>query len=278
MNFMENKNLELISSASNTTNTPSISRRRSFELFEKTVSNIKFKGNKVVFVGISGGPASGKTKISQYFHKYIQRSATICELSFYSPNEIKRNINKGDEYLIEDYDIYNKERRLFLIDLCKPNSYDYEKFYETLKNLSEGKKAKIPFFNEEKLAFEPEKDIIIDPVKTPLIIIDGYFIFKEQKIRDLLNLKIFKEVEEDVRLSRLILREEDYLKKDRKAYKFYFDIYEKFYKMSYEENIDIYKKMANILLPDYSINENNQLEGDETLELIRTNLNYLSKR
>ena len=94
----------------------------------------------------------------------------------------------------------------------------------------------------------------------------------------MLNLKIFKDVEEDVRLSRLILREEDYLKKDRKAYKLYFDIYEKFYKMFYEENIDVYKKMANILLPDYSINENNQLEGDETLELIRTNLNYLSKR
>ena len=58
----------------------------------------------------------------------------------------------------------------------------------------------------------------------------------------------------------------------------YFDIYEKFFKMSYVENIDAYKKMANILLPDYSINEKNQLEGDKTLELIRTNLNYLSRR
>ena len=278
MNFLENKNIELISSNSNNRNTPLSTRRRSFDLFEKTVSNIKFKGHKVVFVGISGGPASGKTKISQYFHKYIQRSATICELSFFSPNESKRNISKEDEYLIEDYEIYSKKRRLFLIDICNPSSYDYEKFYETLKNLSQGKKGRIPYFNEEKCIFEPEKDIIIDPVKTPLIIIDGYFIFREQKIRDMLNLKIFKDVEEDVRLSRLILREEDYLKKDRKVYKLYFDIYEKFYKMFYEENIDVYKKMANILLPDYSINENNQLEGDETLELIRTNLNYLSKR
>ena len=58
----------------------------------------------------------------------------------------------------------------------------------------------------------------------------------------------------------------------------YFDIYEKFYKMSYGENIDTYKKTANILLPDYSINEDNQLEGDETLELLLTNLTFLSKR
>ncbi len=270
MNFAFDKKIEI--------NTPSSIRRRSFDLLEKTVSNIKFKGHKVVFVGISGGPASGKTKIAQYFHNYIQRSATLSELNFYSPSESKRNINKEDEYLIEDYDIYSKERRLFLIDLCNPNSYDYKKFYETLKNLSEGKKVKIPYFDQEKLIFVPEKDTIIDPAKTPLIIIDGYFIFRDQKIRDMLNLKIFKEVEDDVRFSRLILREEEYLKLDKKAYKMYFDIYEKFFKMSYVENIDAYKKMANILLPDYSINEKNQLEGDKTLELIRTNLNYLSRR
>ena len=269
MNFIEGKKIKMA--------TP-LFRRRSFDLLEKTVSNIKFKGHKAVFVGISGGPASGKTKISQYFHKYIQRSATICEMSFFSPNEKTRKIIKEDEELIQDYDVYNKERRLYLIDICNPNSYDYDKFYEALKNLSEGKKVKIPFFDDEKCIFVPEKDEYIDPSKTPLIIIDGYFIFRDQKIRDFLNLKIFKEIEEDVRLSRLILREEKYLKKDRKAYKMYFDIYEKFYKMSYEENINTYKKMANILLPDYSINEDNQLDGDETLELILKNLNYLSKR
>ena len=257
--------------------TPSI-RKKSYDVIEKTVSNIKFKGRKVVFVGISGGMASGKTKISQYFHKYIERSATICEMSFFSPNEKNRIIDKNDEEIIEDYDKYNKKRRLFLIDICNPDSYDYEKFYETLKNLSEGKKVRIPYFDDEKCIFVPEKDNYIDPSKTPLIIIDGYFIFKNQKIRDLLNLRIFKEVEDDVRLSRLILREEKYLNKDKKAYRMYFKIYEKFYKNSYEENINACKKMANILLPDYSIREDNQLEGDETLELILKNLNYLSKR
>ena len=268
MEYMKKKNIGM---------TPSI-RKKSYDVIEKTVSNIKFKGRKVVFVGISGGMASGKTKISQYFHKYIERSATICEMSFFSPNDKNRIIDKNDEEIIEDYDKYNKKRRLFLIDICNPNSYNYEKFYETLKNLSEGKKVRIPYFDDEQCIFVPEKDNYIDPSKTPLIIIDGYFIFKNQKIRDLLNLRIFKEVEDDVRLSRLILREEKYLNKDKKAYRMYFKIYEKFFKNSYEENINTYKKMANILLPDYSIREDNQLEGDETLELILKNLNYLSKR
>ena len=269
MNFLEEKKVKL--------GTPSF-RRRSFDILENTVSNIIFKGHKTVFVGISGGPASGKTKISQFFNNHITRSATICEMSFFNPSEKTRKINKEDEKLIEDYDIYSKERRLYLIDICNPDSYDYDKFYETLKALGKGEKAKIPYFDQEKGVFMPEKDKYIDPSKTPLIIVDGYFIFRDQRIRDLLNLKIYKEVEEDVRLTRLILREEKYLKKDRKAFRMYFDIYEKFYKMSYGENIETYKKLANILLPDYSINENNQLEGDKTLELLLTNLTYLSKR
>ena len=269
MNFLAEKKIKMI--------TP-LFRRRSFDILEKTVSHIKFKGHKTVFVGISGGPASGKTKISQFFHNHIERSATICEMSFFNPSEKTRIINKDDEKLLEDYDIYSKERRLYLIDICNPNSYDYDKFFETLKLLSKGEKVKIPYFDEEKCMFIPEKDKFIEPSKTPLIIIDGYFIFRDQRIRDLLNLKIYKEVEEDVRLSRLIMREEKYLQRDRKAFRMYFDIYEKFYKMSYGENIETYKKMANILLPDYSIDENNQLEGDKTLELLLTNLTYLSSR
>jgi len=257
--------------------TPSV-RKRSFDNIEHSVANIEFKGNKAVFVGISGGQASGKKQISQYFHKHIKRSDTICEMSFFKPNENNRKISKEDEYLIKDYDFYSKERRLYLIDICDPDSYDYELFYQTLKNLSEGQKVKIPYFDEDKCVFNPEKDKIIDPSQTPLIIIDGYFIFRNQKIRDFLNLKIYKEVEDDVRLSRLVLREEKYLKYNFDAYQIYFAIYERFYKMSYDEYISMNKKYANILLPDYSVTEDNELEGDETLELLLSNLTYLSKR
>ena len=94
----------------------------------------------------------------------------------------------------------------------------------------------------------------------------------------MLNLKIYKDVEDDVRLSRLILREEKYLKLDQEAYRMFLDIYEKFYKISFKENINPYKTSANILLPDYKmVNENNEIEEDETLEFLIKNLTYLSK-
>ena len=58
MNFMLDKKLKII--------TPSI-RKRSFDNIEHSVSNIEFKGNKTVFVGISGGQASGKSKYLNIF-------------------------------------------------------------------------------------------------------------------------------------------------------------------------------------------------------------------
>ena len=268
MNFLMNNSL-----------TP-LTRRNSFDLIEKAVSNIKLKGHKVVFVGISGGPASGTTKISNYFNSRIERSQIIKELSFFKLDKKQRNIKEEDEYLIKDNNnIYSQKRRTYLIDICFPDSFDYDKFYETLKKLSEGQKTRIEYFDEEKYEYIPERDIIVDPKKTPLIIVEGYYIFKDKRVKELLNLKIYKDVEDDVRLSRLIQREEKYLNKDKDAYKMFFDIYAKYFKSSFKENIYPYKSAANIQLPDYKTqNENNEIEEDETLEFLIRNLTYFTKR
>jgi uridine kinase len=258
----------------NNTITPS-KRKRSFDDIKLSVESFK---KPVLFIGICGGQASGKKMISEYFNHHIKNSETICEMSFFNPEEKNRKISKEDEYLIKDNDFYSKERRLYLIDRCNPDSYDYDKFYETLKNLSERKEVKIPYFDEKNQKFDHKKDKTIDPTKTPLIIIDGYFIFRNQKIRDFLNLKIYKEVEDDIRLSRLVLREANYLKNKYEAYELYFSIYEKFYKVCYDEYISTYKKVANILLPDYNLTEDNEVEGDETLEFLLSNLINYSQR
>ena len=279
MNFVKKKNIDVKQQNSTKEKTedilnPSIYHKYSYDL-EKNVNSIVFSGKNVVFVGISGGQASGKSKIVSYLHQHVKRSNTLSEINFFIQGEKNREFVKEDEYLFKENDIYDLKRRLYLIDINNPNSYDYEKFYQTLKDLSEGKKISVPNFDEEKCEFIGEK--VIDPTQTPLIIIDGYFILKEQKIRDMLNLKIYQEVEDDVRLSKLVLREEKYLGENPEAFELFFDIYKKFFKKTFDENIAPFKKMANVLLPDYSIDENNILEDDEILRLIVTNLNHLFK-
>ena len=104
-----------------------LARRKSFDLIEKAVSNIKLKGHKVIFVGISGGQASGTTKISKYFNSRIERSQIIEELSFYKNDKKERKLQEGDEYLITDINNnYSQKRRKYLIDICFPDSFDYD--------------------------------------------------------------------------------------------------------------------------------------------------------
>ena len=56
----------------------------------------------------------------------------------------------------------------------------------------------IPYFDEKNSKFIPEKNKIIEPNKTPIIIIGGYFIFRNKKIIGKLNLKIYKEDEVEI--------------------------------------------------------------------------------
>lgn len=257
----------------------SVTRTSSVRSIDKIVIRLsQEKKDNVLFIGICGGQGSGKKKISHFFNNKIKNSECISEMSFFKPpDEKNRIIPKEDEYLVEDNKFYSKKRRLYLIDLCNPESYDYEKFYETLTNLRQGKEVKIPYFDEQKQEIDPKHNKNINPRKTPLIIIDGYFIFKNKKIRELLNLKIFKEAENDLRLSRLVEKEENFLKKKVEAYEIFFSIYEKFNKSSFDENIAIYRNEANIILPDYEKTEKDEIITDEILDMLVSNLNKFFK-
>ena len=87
------------------------------------------------------------------------------------------------------------------------------------------------------------------------------------------DLKLYTQVDDDVRLSRLILRENVYLKNNANDFKIFFLIYEKYLKTSFEANIEPGKQCANIILPNYEITEDDEIKSaDGTLEFLLINL------
>ena len=56
-------------------------RKKSMDMIEEKMNQIFFNNKSVGFIGISGGQASGKTKIANYFHKNIKNSAIISEIA-----------------------------------------------------------------------------------------------------------------------------------------------------------------------------------------------------
>jgi uridine kinase len=212
-------------------------------------------------IGIIGGFKGGMTTVSNYISDNFKDTITLNEKMFLKDIDIKEIISDDEMYLIDDNPKYPKERRIELIKKASPKSYDYEKCSEKLQIIKNSK---------EKVEINYENKVIeINPGKACIIIIEGYFLLKNPQITKLLDIKIYKDAEDDIRLSRLVLEEKEYLEGNVENCKLFFDIYEKILKKSFEDNIYPDKTSANIVLPDYKYNNsNNELEGEEILQIL----------
>lgn len=238
------------------------------------------KNQKVFIVGICGGQGGGKTKLAKYLSKNINKSAIIEERSFFKAGKAKRKITFGDGLLMGKFGEFSEERKLLLVELSNKNSYDYKKLYNTLLSLINGKTVSIKQFDEIEGRYTGD-EIEINPKFVTLVILEGYFIFKDEKIRNLINLKIFNEIDDDVRLSRLLVNENRFLKNIPIAFKHFFMIYEKYIKQAYEKDIYPTKKQAKIILSNCLVKDENEEEviyEDETLSLLITNLQKVANR
>jgi hypothetical protein len=75
----------------------------------------------------------------------------------------------------------------------------------------------------------------------------------------------------------IVLSENKYLKNNSLAFRTFFAIYEKYIKPSFEMNIEISKKFAHLILPNFEITAEDEIEGDPTLEFLLVNLQNLNK-
>ena len=120
------------------------------------------------------------------------------------------------------------------------------------------------------------KERVVDPKKTKIILVEGYFIFSTQKIRDLFDMRFYTKVDDDIRFTRLILRENEIMKNDPKAIQAFCLVYQKYMKPSFESNIEVEEKYANLVLPNYEINDKEEIEiADDIMEFLLVGLQTL---
>lgn len=246
-------------------------RKKSIDELVETLGQKLFHGKKVAIFGICGGQASGKTKIASYFQKNIPESTIIAERDFFKYSRVPRQVS--EEKPISNLNHWETERENYLIQLSKPESYDYEKLIETLEQLAKGEKVTTNYYdNKEKKM----KERVVDPKKTKIILVEGYFIFSTQKIRDLFDMRFYTKVDDDIRLTRLIQRENEIMKNDRKAIQAFCSLYQKYMKPSFESNIEVEEKYANLVLPNYEINDKEEIEiADDIMEFLLVGLKTL---
>ena len=131
-------------------------------------------------------------------------------------------------------------------DFDVPSAIDWDLLIKGLRLLKEGKPFDKPIYNEHLKLREKRTEKVF---ATDLIILEGHLIFTNQELMELLDMKVFIDTDDDVRLSRRVLKMskkgtltnlQDLLYK-----------YEKQIKPAYEKYIEPSKKYADIIIPNY---------------------------
>lgn len=180
-----------------------------------------------LIIGVAGGSGSGKTTVV---------------------NKIVQGIGKKNILLIEHDSYYRDLSHLILTERQKQN-FDHPSALETelmirhLDALKKGYKVELPVYDFVAHT-RTEKTIAAAPRE--IILIDGILIFVEPKLRDLMDIKLFVDTDDDVRLLRRLRRD---INERGRDFDGVLNQYEKFVRPMHLEFVEPSKRYSDIIIP-----------------------------
>lgn len=143
--------------------------------------------NSSFIVGITGSTGSGKTTFAK---KLIQAL--------------------GDQAVLLSSDMYYKDqshlplKKRLKSNMDRPEAFDNKLLVEHIEKLAQGQEIGTPIYNFVDHTRKKEREVLIP---RPIVIVEGLLVFATKRLRDLFDLKIFMEVDADIRVIRRILRD-----------------------------------------------------------------------
>ena len=181
----------------------------------------------MTIIGIAGGTGSGKTTVVKRIAKALPpHCAAVIPL---------------DSYYNDTTGMTPEERKLINFD--HPDAFDWKLLTEHIRLLKEGKAVEQPTYSYIESNRQKET-VHVDP--KPVIIIEGIMALHYKKLRDMMDLKIFVDTDDDVRLIRNIRR--DVVERGRTV-DMVLDHYENDVKPMHEQFIEPTKKFADLIIP-----------------------------
>jgi uridine kinase len=144
--------------------------------------------NKSVIIAVAGGSASGKTTVvDKITESFDQQDVTVI---------------KHDDYYKDQSDMSMEER--YKVNYDHPFSLDNDLMYQDILQLIKGETITKPTYDFEAHT-RSDKTEQIRPTK--IIILEGILIMEDERIRDLCDIKLFVEADDDLRFIRRLQRD-----------------------------------------------------------------------
>ncbi len=181
-----------------------------------------------ILIGIAGGTGSGKTSIAK---------------------AIASDFGKSEVALIEQDAYYRDLSNLTLekrsvVNFDHPDAVDFDFMKLQLNNLIKGKKVNIPIYD---FATHTRKNDTHPVERHRIIILEGILTLFHQEIRDMMDIKIYVETADDIRIIRRIKRD---MEKRERTFNSIIEQYYNTVRPMHIQFVEPTKKYADIIIPE----------------------------
>lgn len=208
---------------------------------------------KPLIIGVGGGSGSGKTTVVRH---------------------ILNNIGEDNIQLLQ-HDSYYRDLKHLPLDERKKQNFDHPSSLETelmirhVDALKNGYQVAVPVYD---FAAHTRSDETEKVMPKEIILLDGILIFTEPELRNQMDIKLFVDTDDDVRLLRRIKR--DIMERGREL-EGVMNQYEQYVRPMHLEFVEPSKRYADIIIPRGG---ENQVALEMVIAVIREKLNTIQSQ
>ena len=188
---------------------------------------------KPIIIGIAGGSASGKTSIAKILSDAFDDQKSVV-------------IIRQDDYYKDQSHLTMEERVLTNYD--HPLAFDNDLLIQDLNQLLNRNSIKKPIYDFVHHTRSRQYEII---EACDVIILEGLFVLEDEKLRNLLDIKVFVDTDADIRFIRRLKRD---VEKRGRTIQSVIDQYTVTVKPMHESFVEPSKKYAHVIIPEGSHN------------------------
>ena len=191
------------------------------------------KHRRPVVIGVTGGSGSGKTTVSNAIYNQLSGQSLL--------------ILQQDSYYNDQSEMTMAERHAVNYD--HPLAFDTELMIKQIKQLLDYQPIEKPVYDYEQYTRSQET---IHQEPRDVIIVEGVLILDDQRLRDLMDIKVFVDTDDDIRIIRRIQRD---IKERGRTLDSVIGQYLETVKPMYHQFVEPTKRYADLIVPEGGENE-----------------------
>lgn len=186
-----------------------------------------------IVIGVTGGSGSGKTTVSRtIFEKFSDLSILLLEQDYYYKDQSHLPF---EERLKTNYD--------------HPFAFDNDRFISDLESLIAYNSIDQPVYDYAK---HTRSDQTIHREPKEVIIVEGILILEDERLRELMDIKVYVDTDDDIRIIRRIKRD---IEERGRTLDSVIHQYLSVVKPMHHQFVEPTKKFADIIIPEGGKNQ-----------------------